>query len=105
MASTVVAVGAVGFTAALALGLAAVGGAAGESQRVAGVADAVALAAADTAAGFASGAPCTRASDVANAAGVDVVSCVVDDLTATVEIVGSFARIPVSARARAGPPP
>lgn len=105
MGSTVATVGAIGLAGALAFGLAAVGGAAAEGQRAAGVADAAALAAADVLAGFASGEPCARAAEVAAAQRARLSSCAVTGLTATVEIVVTFARIPVPAAARAGPPP
>ncbi|AZC14559.1 MULTISPECIES: Rv3654c family TadE-like protein [unclassified Microbacterium] len=104
MAGTSIAVGVVGVTAALAVGLLAVGGAAVQAQRVAGAADAAALAAADAASGVLSGVPCERAEQLAATIGAELVRCELDDLIATVTVEGRVLGLPVSASARAGPP-
>ncbi|MBP2437482.1 Rv3654c family TadE-like protein [Microbacterium amylolyticum] len=91
-------------TAVVVAGLALAGGAAAESHRVAGAADAAALAAADTLSGFAGGEPCDRAHRVASAASVGVTICELSGRDATIEVRGTFIGLPVIARARAGPP-
>ena len=105
MPGTVLTVGVVACAAALTVALAGVGSAAVFGQRLAGAADAAALAAADAASGAVSGVPCERASEVAVAADATVVSCELDELIATVTVGAAFMRIPISASARAGPPP
>ena len=92
-----------------ALGIAAtafvgLGAAASESQRAAGIADAAALAAADTLAGFAAGEPCRNAEAVAISQTASIARCDLEGLIATVEIRSHFGAIPVTAIARAGPP-
>lgn len=103
--SSVLTAGAVGGIASLVVALSVVGGAAGEAQRIAGVVDAAALAAADALSGFATGEPCDRAARVADAQGAAAVRCEIAGLDAIVEVAGDFAGIPVAAVARAGPPP
>ncbi|WP_159500896.1 Rv3654c family TadE-like protein [Microbacterium sp. 18062] len=105
MAGTASSVGVVAVVATLTLGLAAAGAAAVYGQRLAGAADAAALAAADAASGAVSGIPCDRAGEIASRAAVEVVSCEVEGLIATVRVGGSFGPFPASAIARAGPPP
>ncbi|MGO2090338.1 MAG: Rv3654c family TadE-like protein [Microbacterium gubbeenense] len=105
MGASILTAGAIGCAATLAMGLAVVGGASVASQRAAGIADAAALAAADALAGFATGDPCGRAAQVVSAQGASVTSCNIDGLTATVRISMTYARFPVAAAARAGPPP
>lgn len=92
---------AIGIAAA---GLVGIGGAAAESQRASGIADAAALAAAETLAGFAAGEPCDRASEVASAQAANLVACALDGLVATVTVETRFGAFPVTASARAGPP-
>lgn len=75
------------------------------AQRVASTADAAALAAADAASGAVRGVPCERATEVAASASASIVSCDVDGLIATVSVSAPFGMLPVSASARAGPPP
>ncbi|MEQ6897599.1 Rv3654c family TadE-like protein [Microbacterium sp. KR10-403] len=104
MPGTVLAVGAIGCAAALTVGLAAVGGAAVQSQRAADAADAAALAAADGASGAVLGVPCELASRVAEAGGAAVTSCAVDGLVATVTVTVPFGVLVATATARAGPP-
>ena len=105
MAGTVLSVGIAVCTATLAASFVTAGAAAAFGQRMAGVADAAALAAADAASGAVTGIPCDRAAEVASAAGADIASCSLDGLVATVGIASSFLRLPASATARAGPPP
>lgn len=105
MAGTMLSVGVIGATAMIATAACGVGAAAAFSQRLAGAADAAALAAADAASGAASGVPCERAAQIAATAGVVVTRCDLDGLVATITLSGAFARLPVSASARAGPPP
>ncbi|WP_051171994.1 M23 family metallopeptidase [Microbacterium indicum] len=90
-------------TATLAVGLVAVGGAAVEAQRVSGVADAAALAAADALSGFATGDPCSRAAEVAEAQAASTSSCEVDGLEVVVTAAGAHGAWPVSVTSRAGP--
>ncbi|GGH43364.1 Rv3654c family TadE-like protein [Microbacterium album] len=105
MAGSALGAGVVAASVVLMLGLAATGSAAVESQRMAGVADAAALAAADTASGAVGGDPCVRAAQVAGAQRASLVSCELDGLVATVTVSATFAGMPVVATARAGPPP
>ncbi|MER7796314.1 helicase [Microbacterium sp. NPDC096154] len=105
MAGSIIAAGVAGAAAVLALGLTAAGGAAVESQRIAAVADAAALAAADAASGAVAGEPCARATEVAGAQRASVTLCALDGLVATVTVGARYAGLPVSATARAGPPP
>ncbi|NHI17557.1 helicase [Microbacterium excoecariae] len=105
MGASIAAAAAVCVAAGLAVGVAGVGAAAAEAQRVSGVADAAALAAADAAAGYATGEPCERAARVAAAQGAVVASCGLEGMTVTVVAEGAFGRFPVRAAARAGPPP
>ncbi len=105
MAGSVLSVGTVGVVAALAVGLCGVAAAAVFGQRLSGAADAAALAAADSASGAVAGIPCEQADRLAGAFGASVVSCEVDGLVATVAVTATFAGIPATATARAGPPP
>ncbi|GAA3657251.1 Rv3654c family TadE-like protein [Microbacterium marinilacus] len=105
MAGSALAAGIGSVAAVLVLGLAASGAAAVESQRVAGVADAAALAAADTVSGAIAGDPCARASEVAAAQRATLAGCSLDGLIATVSVASTFVGLPVRATARAGPPP
>jgi secretion/DNA translocation related TadE-like protein len=92
--------------AVVVIGLAGVSLAAGLSarQRVIGAADLAALAAADAASGAIGGAPCEVANRVAEGNGARLTGCKADGLIVTVTVAGSFAGIPIEARARAGPP-
>jgi secretion/DNA translocation related TadE-like protein len=105
MAGTFLSAGIVLCAASLAVGFTAAGSAAVFSQRMAGVADAAALAAADAASGAIVGAPCDRASEVAAVAGARVSECSVVGLIATVTVTAPFGAFPAVASARAGPPP
>jgi secretion/DNA translocation related TadE-like protein len=104
MAGTLLSVGVVVCTATLSVSLVSAGAAAVFSQRLAGVADAAALAAADAASGLIAGDPCGRASEVASASASVVASCDLDELVATVTVSATFGRMEATASARAGPP-
>jgi secretion/DNA translocation related TadE-like protein len=82
-----------------------VGSAAVLGQRLAGAADAAALAAADAASGAVPGIPCELAETLAAAASVELAACEIDGLTATVTLAAWFGALPATASARAGPPP
>lgn len=103
VAGTTLSVAVVGLCASIVVGLGSVSGAHLAAQRVTAAADAAALAAADAASGAISGTPCTRAAQIADSMGSNVVACDVSGLIATVEVASSFATIPVRGRARAGP--
>jgi secretion/DNA translocation related TadE-like protein len=105
MAGAIAAIGAVGCAATLSLGLVFAGSAAVFGQRLAGAADAAALAAADAASGAVIGVPCESAEAVAQSAGAALTRCEIDGLTATVTVSAMFAGRPAAATARAGPPP
>ena len=105
MPGTTLVVGIVGGCATLMIAFAGIGAAAVTSQRLAGAADAAALAAADAASGAVSGDPCGRAGEVAAASGAFLSGCELDGLIATVTVSGSFGRLTAAASARAGPPP
>ena len=105
MAGAVLSVAIVGVAAAMTVGLASVGAAASFAQRLAGTADAAALAAADAAAGAVSGDPCDRADEIAGAAGAFVTACEVTDLVVTITVSAPFGQFTSLASARAGPPP
>ncbi|MGP3534752.1 helicase [Microbacterium sp. RD1] len=104
MPGTLLAAGALAASATLAVSLCAVAGASVHAQRLAGVADAAALAAADALSGAVTGQPCARAAEVAAAGGAAVSSCVLDGLVATVSVAASWGVFPAGAVARAGPP-
>ncbi|MGN8551303.1 UNVERIFIED_CONTAM: helicase [Microbacterium sp. SLM126] len=103
MPGAVVTVGVMAAAAALTVGLASVSAAAVFGQRLAGAADAAALAAADAASGAVTGVPCERAHQVAAASGVAVAVCDLDGLIATVTVSGRFGALTATAQARAGP--
>ena len=105
MAGTLLSVGVVVCSATLSVALVTAGAASVFSQRLAGAADAAALAAADAASGLVGGAPCVRAGEVAAASGAQVIACDLDGLVATITVAATFVRLPATASARAGPPP
>lgn len=72
-------------------------------QRVIGAADLAALAAADAASGAIAGAPCEVAATVARGNGARLASCDAHGLVLSVTVSWSFAGIPITAAARAGP--
>lgn len=92
-------------TATLAVAVAATGSASARSVQVAGIADAAALAAADTAAGIASGTPCERAEELASRGRARLEACRVDGAVATVIVSAAAGPFVARARARAGPAP
>ena len=104
MAGTSTAVGGIAVAVVLTVALGAVAAASVHTQRLAGAADAAALAAADAASGAVTGVPCERATEVAAAAEVEIVACDLDGLVATVRVAAPFAGFSASAIARAGPP-
>ncbi|KAA9107567.1 helicase [Microbacterium rhizomatis] len=105
MPGTMLAAGVVACSATLAVGLVTAGAAAVFAQRLAGAADAAALAAADAGSGAVPGVPCDRAAEIAAAGGAVVLRCELEGLVATVIVGAEFARLPATAAARAGPPP
>ncbi|MFF7293145.1 helicase [Microbacterium sp. NPDC008134] len=106
MAGSALAAGILVAATGLALGLAAVGGAAVTAQRVAGAADAAALAAADAVSGAVVVAddPCAFAARVAAAGGATLTGCSIDGFVATVQVESAYAGVAAVSRARAGPP-
>lgn len=105
MPGTLAAVAIVGCSAVLTVGLVTAGSAAVFSQRLAGGADAAALAAADAASGAVPGVPCELAGRLAAVAGGVLEDCEIDGVTATVSISARFGALTATAAARAGPPP
>lgn len=106
MAGTALAVGVVAAVATLCVGLVAVGGAAVTSQRMAGAADAAALAAADASSGavVSSDTPCALAARVADAAGATMTDCAIQGVVATVQVRAAYSGLVAVASARAGSP-
>jgi secretion/DNA translocation related TadE-like protein len=102
MPGTLAAVAVVGCCASLTLGFAAAGSAAVFGQRLAGAADAAALAAADAASGAVVGVPCELAEHVSAVFGAALTACEVDGLTATVSVSARFGPVTAAASARAG---
>lgn len=105
MAGAVLGIGVIAVAGSLTAGLVVVGGGVAFAQRLAGAADAAALAAADAVSGAVGGDPCVRAAQVAAANGAEVAACELDGLIATVRVTGAFGRLHAEATARAGPPP
>jgi secretion/DNA translocation related TadE-like protein len=79
-------------------------GAVAALQNTQNAADAAALAAADTLSGRSSGYPCENAGRAAQLDGAAVTSCATHDLIAAVSVERDWARLHLTARARAGPP-
>lgn len=75
-----------------------------ERQRIAGAADAAALAAADVAIGREPGVPCVVARQIAAANHAALERCVVDGVIVTVRVASSAGIVPITAIATAGPP-
>ncbi|MEP6482775.1 MAG: Rv3654c family TadE-like protein [Rhodoglobus sp.] len=94
-------------SAAIIFGLAGVSLAGGLTvrQRVIGAAELAALGAADAASGAIGGAPCEVAAAVARGNGARLARCESDGLVVSVTAAGTFAGIPITATARAGPGP
>lgn len=74
-------------------------------RAVASAADAAALAAADALSGAVTGFPCEQAKQVAALNGAALASCEVAGTDAIVVAVGEVLGLPITAAARAGPPP
>ena len=89
----------------LASALVATGHVLAARSRVAGAADAAALAAADVVAGLVPGAPCDRAAALATANRVRLAGCVVAGTTVTVAVADTVGGLAVTGLATAGPPP
>lgn len=104
MPGTLAAAGLVVSAAMLTGAFASVSAAAVFGQRLAGVADAAALAAADAASGAVTGVPCERAGELAQSAEVELTGCELEGLVATVSVSAPFGVLVAVARARAGPP-
>jgi secretion/DNA translocation related TadE-like protein len=100
----VLAIAVVAVLAVVALSAVTVGAALAQRQRAVGAADAGALAAADTALGIHPGVPCAAAAAVVAAHGAELAACDVAGVVATVEVHANILGMPVSVRARAGPP-
>jgi len=104
MPGTVTTVGVVAVIAGLVSALAVVGGASLAVERLAGTADAAALAAADAASGAVAGVPCEEAARIAEAGDASLRECDVEGLIATITVAGAYGGISFDARSRAGPP-
>jgi secretion/DNA translocation related TadE-like protein len=77
-----------------------------QAETLRGVADAAALAAADTSSGRTGGVPCEMASRVAEQSGAVVQTCRVDtEGNAEVKVTGAVLGFRLEVAARAGPPP
>jgi secretion/DNA translocation related TadE-like protein len=74
-------------------------------QKLAGAADAAALAAADARLGVVGAYPCPLAATVARANGATLIACAIDGLVVTVAVWGHVGGIKVTAVATAGPAP
>ncbi|HRQ00140.1 MAG TPA: flp pilus-assembly TadE/G-like family protein [Terrimesophilobacter sp.] len=103
-AASVLAVGILSALFALLIALVPLYAALIERQRVAGAADAAALAAADVAVGREPGLPCTVARFVAEANTTTLDACVVDGYVVTVRVVSDRRAIRIEAVSTAGPP-
>lgn len=101
---TVVAAALVGVVLALALAVASAGGVLVERHRLAGAADAAALAAADAASGMTGEVPCDSAGRLASAGGARMTSCRTEGSTATIELSKAVGPFAVRATATAGQP-
>ena len=75
-----------------------------DRRALAGVADAAALAAADTASGALAGVPCEAAQSVAELGGAVLSRCEIDGAIATIGVSRQLLGVTVEVRARAGPP-
>ncbi|WP_150958630.1 Rv3654c family TadE-like protein [Microbacterium testaceum] len=104
MAGTVATLGVTSVLVGAVAALAVIGGAVITAERVAAVADAAALAAADAASGAVTGVPCEEAERVAAAGAARLRECDVDGLIATITVAGAYGGISFDARSRAGPP-
>lgn len=105
--SAPVLIGAAGVTLSAALAVSSVAAALDVSHRVAGAADAAALAAADAALGWHDHEPCQLAHNVATSANASVQECAIAPSTGEARVILSGDTIfgVIYARARAGPAP
>ena len=103
--ASVVAVGLLLMVVALVLGVAGTARVLVERSRVAGAADASALAGADVAAGLTAGVVCDAARRAAEANRAALVACETDGSIVTVRVSSTLGLLPVAASATAGPPP
>ncbi len=101
---SVIAIGMIAGVVALTGSIAGISAALVTKQRIAGAADAAAIAAADVASGAVSGYPCASADDAARLNGATLVECAVDGPVASVLVSARVLAFEVRARARAGPP-
>ena len=101
---TVIAIGLIAGVVALTGCIAGISAALVARQRIAGAADAAAIAAADVASGAVSGYPCGRADEAARLNGAVLIDCAVDGTIASVLVSAEVLALEVRARARAGPP-
>lgn len=102
MAGTPLLVGALGAVAIAGLAAVSAGAALVESQRLAGAADAAALAGGDALLGWVAGEPCAVASRIAEANRARLSSCRVEGLELVVTVSGTALGLPVERSARAG---
>ncbi|MBX3094158.1 MAG: hypothetical protein KF680_06410 [Cryobacterium sp.] len=103
-AASVLAVALLAATLALTLACVPLYGALIERQRIAGAADAAALAAADVAVGREPGVPCVVAAQLAAANQAVLDRCIVDGVIVTVRVGSSSGIAAITATATAGPP-
>ena len=101
---TVIAIGMIAGVIALTGCIAGITAALVVKQRVAGAADAAAVAAADVVSGAVAGYPCERAENVARLNEASLIDCGVDGPIASVLVSAQVLAFEVRARARAGPP-
>lgn len=102
MSGAALVVGVLGAVAVVGLSCVSAGVALVESQRLAGAADAAALAGGDALLGWVPGEPCAVASRVAEANRARVSECVVDGLELVVTVSGAALGLPIERAARAG---
>jgi secretion/DNA translocation related TadE-like protein len=103
-AASVLAVGIIGATVALAGMVVPITASFAASQRAAGAADAAALAAADALSGAVPGVPCELAGRTAARNGAVLASCELGGPVASVTVTVSSFAVELGAAARAGPP-
>ncbi|MGK2854402.1 MAG: Rv3654c family TadE-like protein [Microbacteriaceae bacterium] len=104
-AAAVLSLGIIAVTTSLLLVVAALGSALITRHRVIAVADAAAIAAADSLRGLVTGYPCERALAVVAGQGLTMTECASVGFVADVTVRGAWSGLSVDARARAGPEP
>jgi secretion/DNA translocation related TadE-like protein len=102
MAGAPLVVGALSAVAIAGLAAVSAGAALVESQRLAGAADAAALAGGDALLGWVAGEPCAVASRIAEANRAPLASCTVEGLELLVSVSGTALGMPMERSARAG---